>query len=190
MHTIFYPIYRPIPPNSYHTACPVCPTHINTLTEPQIYSLMAQNDNAFNIQTAEASLRVAEASQRDSKATKTIAEDSKLVALATSRDSAAMRTIAAVTILFLPATFTATLFSTTFFNFQAPKHERVVSSWVWLYWLVTVLLTIVIHSTRYFTSRRKEQEITRKTLSSGIRSWIRSGTTEWVRRNLGRGFKL
>jgi hypothetical protein len=40
-------------------------------------------------------------------AVKSIAEDTKMVAIATLRDSAAMRTIAAVTIFFLPATFTA-----------------------------------------------------------------------------------
>lgn len=38
---------------------------------------------------------------------KAIAEDSKMVALATSEDSGAMRTIAVVTMIFLPATFTA-----------------------------------------------------------------------------------
>ena len=52
-------------------------------------------------------MQIAEASQRDNAAIKAITEDSKMVALATSRDSAVMRTIAAVTILFLPATFTA-----------------------------------------------------------------------------------
>jgi len=45
---------------------------------------------------------------------KTVAEDSKTVALATLRDSAAMRTIAAVTVFFLPATFTAVRPSPTF----------------------------------------------------------------------------
>lgn len=68
---------------------------------------MAKKDNDINIQIAETSLRVAEASQRDSSAMKAVAEDSKQVALNTSRDSAVMRTIAAVTMLFLPATFVA-----------------------------------------------------------------------------------
>ncbi|KAF2182550.1 hypothetical protein K469DRAFT_711724 [Zopfia rhizophila CBS 207.26] len=68
---------------------------------------MAKKDNDLNIRMAEASLHVAEASQRDNAAMKAIAEDSKQVALNTSRDSAAMRTIAAMTMVFLPATFTA-----------------------------------------------------------------------------------
>ena len=73
----------------------------------QVYSLIAQRDNAVNMQIAEASRRIAEASRQDNLAMREIAEDSKAVALATARDSAAMRVIAAVTILFLPATFTA-----------------------------------------------------------------------------------
>jgi hypothetical protein len=79
---------------------------------------------------------------------KALAEDSKSVALATARDSAAMRVIAVVTILFLPATFTAvsnllticsliatklflqTFFSTTFFDFKPKGPNRVVSGWL------------------------------------------------------------
>ena len=50
---------------------------------------------------------VAELSRQDNQIMLRIAEESRTVALATARDSAAMRVIAAVTILFLPATFTA-----------------------------------------------------------------------------------
>lgn len=50
---------------------------------------------------------LAELSRRDAELMIEIARDSRSVALATARDSAAMRVIAAVTVLFLPATFTA-----------------------------------------------------------------------------------
>lgn len=56
----------------------------------------------------------------------------------TARDSTDMRIIAAVTLIFLPGTFTATLFSTSFFSFQTPDHPRVVSHWIWLYVAVTI----------------------------------------------------
>ncbi|KAJ9660009.1 hypothetical protein H2201_007114 [Coniosporium apollinis] len=175
---------------------------INGPDNKAVYNVIAQKDSALN-------LRVAQASQRDSAAMKAIAEDSKMVALATSKDSAAMRTIAAVTILFLPAIFTAisltflvthercriivapvtqrllrwalydsdsirlffpaldavltpnlkTLFSTSFFDFQAGRDPQVVSWWIWLYWLVTIILTVVIHITWYFTFKRKENQI-------------------------------
>lgn len=78
-----------------------------TLTSIQVYSLMAKQDNDLNKLTAEASLRVSKASYQDSAAMKAIAEESKQVALATSRDSSLMRIIAILTLIFLPATFTA-----------------------------------------------------------------------------------
>lgn len=52
-----------------------------------------------------------------------------------------------------------TLFSTSFFDFQAGRDPQVVSWWIWLYWLVTILLTVAIHITWYFTSKRKENQI-------------------------------
>jgi heme/copper-type cytochrome/quinol oxidase subunit 2 len=55
-----------------------------------------------------------------------------------------MRIIAAVTLIFLPGTFTATLFSTSFFSFQTPDKPRVVSHWIWLYATVTVGLTMLV----------------------------------------------
>jgi hypothetical protein len=73
----------------------------------KVYSLIAQKDNSLSIDIAEASRRISEASRHDNILMKALAEDSKSVALATARDSAAMRVIAVVTILFLPATFTA-----------------------------------------------------------------------------------
>ena len=147
----------------------------------QIYSLTAQKDNAENIRLADASVRMAEAGLRASADMKAIATDSKMVALATLQDSAAMRTISAVTTFFLPATFTAvcysqtylaysarlglitmisrqTLFSTTFFNFQNAGGSM-VSKWIWLYWLITAILTALTNYGWYWSIRRKEKEI-------------------------------
>jgi hypothetical protein len=50
---------------------------------------------------------IAELSRQDSRLMLQIAEASSAVTLATARDNAAMRVIAAITILFLPATFTS-----------------------------------------------------------------------------------
>lgn len=80
---------------------------IQYLISAQVYSLMAQKDNALNIQTAEASLRVSEASYRDSTAMIQLADDSKQVAIATSRDSSLMSIISVLTLIYLPSTFTA-----------------------------------------------------------------------------------
>ncbi|KAH7403744.1 hypothetical protein BKA64DRAFT_641711 [Cadophora sp. MPI-SDFR-AT-0126] len=112
-----------------------------------IYSLIAQKDNAL--------------SMRDNASLKAISEDQRRIALAATKDSAAMGVIAAITTVFLPATFTATFFSTTFFNFQPGKGEHIVSGWLWLYFLVTIILSVLIISWWLSISRRKFREIQR-----------------------------
>jgi hypothetical protein len=86
-----------------------------------VYCLIAFRDNLTNIDIARASRNIAEETHKESETMRAIAEitrrdnklmiqvakDSRTVAIATARDSAAMRVIATVTILFLPATFTA-----------------------------------------------------------------------------------
>ena len=58
-----------------------------------MYSSISQKENALSL--------------RDNAELKKISVNQSRVALAASRDSAAMRVIAAITVLFLPATFTA-----------------------------------------------------------------------------------
>jgi Mg2+ and Co2+ transporter CorA len=95
-----------------------------------VYSMIGQRDNKLNIETA----------------------------IAARRDSNAMRIIAAVTLVFLPGTFTATLFSTTFFNFQY-QSSRIVSSWLWLYFVVTVFLTLAVVAGWYYLEKRQNRTI-------------------------------
>jgi hypothetical protein len=75
------------------------------------------------MEISEASKRIAEASQKDNTAMRALAEDSRTVALAAARDSAAMRVIAAVTILFLPATFTAVSLASRYFRSTSSIHH-------------------------------------------------------------------
>ena len=86
-----------------------------------MYCLVASRDSLTTIEITRASHDLAEKSRsdnltmqaiaklsrQDNKLMLKLAEDSRAVALATARDNAAMRVIAAVTILFLPATFTS-----------------------------------------------------------------------------------
>jgi hypothetical protein len=97
---------------------------------------------------------------KDNAALKTISEDQKRIALVATHDSASMRVISVITTVFLPATFTAAFFSTTFFNFQlGDDAARLVSSWVWLYFAVTALLSALIVAWWYTSSRRRMYEI-------------------------------
>jgi hypothetical protein len=72
-----------------------------------------------------------------------------------------MRVIAAITIFFLPATFTATFFSTTFFSFNSNLEGRVYSEWLWLYFLVSVVLTMLVVVGTWLLWKGKERELSR-----------------------------
>ena len=89
-----------------------------------------------------------------------------------------MRVITAVTVVFLPATFTAvnlprhtltasnlplqTFFSTTFFNFGAGDDGKVYSVWLWLYFVLTLVLTAIVVGGTWILWRGKEKEITKE----------------------------
>lgn len=86
---------------------------------------MGQKDNYLNLRTANISLEIAEMSREDNL-------QMKEIALATARDSTDMRSIAVLTLVFLPPTFTATFFSTSFYDFS-PGGGKIVSHFHWVY---------------------------------------------------------
>ncbi|KAL9619967.1 MAG: hypothetical protein Q9160_005436 [Pyrenula sp. 1 TL-2023] len=71
-----------------------------------------------------------------------LAEDSRIVATASQRDSSSMKTLAAVTVLFLPGTAIASLFSMSMFNWSANDSSDVLSGRFWVYWAISVPLTV------------------------------------------------
>lgn len=72
-----------------------------------------------------------------------VAHDTRAVAVASKRDASSMKMLAAVTTTFLPGAFVATLFSMDMFDWFAGEGERVVSARFWVYWSVTVPLTLI-----------------------------------------------
>jgi hypothetical protein len=89
----------------------------------QIWNLIAQKDNQLNQE---------------------IAADSKEIALASKRDSSAMKAIAALTMFFLPGTFIASLFAMPLLDWQAEAGQPVISHRFWIYWAVTIPLTLLV----------------------------------------------
>lgn len=61
---------------------------------------------------------------------------------AAQADGAAMRTIAFVTLAFLPATFVSTIFSMSFFDYDASSGLWLVSPDFWRYWAVAIPVTV------------------------------------------------
>lgn len=59
-----------------------------------------------------------------------------------------MKTLAFITAVFLPGSYVASLFSMSMFDWQASdsssSYGLSVSSYIWVYWVVTVPLTLLI----------------------------------------------
>ncbi|KAI4223130.1 MAG: hypothetical protein L6R40_008530 [Gallowayella cf. fulva] len=80
----------------------------------------------------------------DVNSSQSIALDSKKLAEASTRDSSSMKAIAVLTMVFLPSTAVATIFSMGPFWSNEPGSIFSVSSDFWLYWAVTVPLTTIV----------------------------------------------
>ncbi|KAJ4147161.1 hypothetical protein LMH87_001706 [Akanthomyces muscarius] len=59
-------------------------------------------------------------------------------------DSRTMKKIAFLSFFFLPATFVSAIFSTSFFNFSPEAGRWTVSPMFWVYWVVTIPVTILM----------------------------------------------
>lgn len=81
-------------------------------------------------------------------------------------DSSAMRAISLIGLLFLPAAFVAAIFSTSFFNFDAPTGIWKLSGHFWIYWAVTVPLTAVTIISWFFGPRILDR------ILPGWRRWV------------------
>ena len=88
-----------------------------------ISSLNQQRNEQLNLELTEASFRIAETTLSDAKS---------------------MKTIAILTMLLLPGTAVASLFSMNMFNWSAQDGSHIESKWLWIYFVVAVPLTAMI----------------------------------------------
>ncbi|KAI9797187.1 MAG: hypothetical protein M1833_005596 [Piccolia ochrophora] len=98
--------------------------------------------------------------QNDSRLNQSIASDSAQIASASKRDSSAMKTVALITAIFLPGTFVATFFSMSMFEWQGTLEQserRMVSPYLWIYFVVTIPFTLMVIFTWRFWWRHEEQ---------------------------------
>ena len=87
----------------------------------------------------------------------------QLIAKSTKQDSTSMTTFTFITALFLPGTFIATLFSTTMFDWHSSDdppqsqsespYQANVSSKFWVFWAITIPLTLFTLLCWYLWSR-------------------------------------
>jgi len=109
-----------------------------------------------------------------------MAGEQRRLAHAAKRDSTSMKTISLLGAIFLPATFLASVFSMTFFNFQEQnppsgdsqqaQNEPVVSKDLWIYFVISVPVTILIVLLWWWWERRREQQyaLEDKDIEAGI----------------------
>lgn len=71
------------------------------------------------------------------------------------RDASAMRLLALIGIIFLPATVVSAVFSTSFFYTNNDTNQWAVHGQFWLYWMVTVPITILVGAFSYASNRRR-----------------------------------
>ncbi|KAF2812177.1 uncharacterized protein BDZ99DRAFT_347708, partial [Mytilinidion resinicola] len=91
--------------------------------------------------------------QQDQNTSIGIARDSRMIAAESKRDSTSMKTIAVVTMTFLPGTFIAAIFSMPMFQWDATSPTDVVNKRFWVYWSITIPLTLLTFLAWFFRIR-------------------------------------
>ncbi|KAM4054354.1 hypothetical protein HRG_005236 [Hirsutella rhossiliensis] len=87
-----------------------------------------------------------------------ISKSNLAVASLTRKDGKLMKSIAVLTMLFLPATFLATLFSTGFFDWKAAQGSvATISPYIWIYVVVSMVLTVLTLGAWYVYAIRQHK---------------------------------
>ena len=90
------------------------------------------------------------------------------------RDMSAMKTVAMVTMAFLPGTFVASFFSMPMLNWDATTYNEIVSPRFWIYWMITVPLTMAVFAVYLAITRHQPNNI-----GGGILTFYLIGTA-WL----------
>ncbi|KAK3340310.1 hypothetical protein B0H65DRAFT_254633 [Neurospora tetraspora] len=130
--------------------------------------------------------------QKESKLGLQMAVDQRKLAHAAKRDATSMKSISLLGAIFLPATLLASVFSMTFFNFQDQNSDfspagdnssssssggsdggsvtRTVSPSIWVYFAITIPLTLIIVVTWLLWDKKREAEYAQedKDIEKGI----------------------
>ncbi|KAG9525612.1 hypothetical protein KCV07_g991, partial [Aureobasidium melanogenum] len=114
-----------------------------------VFNMMAQKDNGVNLQ----------------------------IARATRADSVAMKTIAIVTLTFLPATYVSAILGMNFFSYNPETHGGHItySPDLWIYFVVSIPLTIAVLTIWWVWQRREEMA---ENLENSTEKAVKSAGTE------------
>ncbi|OHE98217.1 hypothetical protein CORC01_06414 [Colletotrichum orchidophilum] len=99
--------------------------------------------------------------RQDSKTNTKISKANAAIAVQTKVESAQMRTIALLTMIYLPLSSVAAIFSMDMFNWEAMDGQSIVSKHIWLFAVLTVGLTLLTIAA-WFLGTRKEKAMAKK----------------------------
>ncbi|KAI0166171.1 hypothetical protein GGR57DRAFT_445686 [Xylariaceae sp. FL1272] len=94
--------------------------------------------------------------QKESKLNLEMAAQQRRLAHASKRDSTSMKTLSLLGAVFLPGTFLSSVFSMTFFDFKVAGNSE-VSQELWIYFVITIPLTLAIVLAWWALDRRREK---------------------------------
>ncbi|CZT23512.1 uncharacterized protein RCC_09226 [Ramularia collo-cygni] len=124
-----------------------------------MFNIVALRDNKLNIQLAESSRKIAEESRLDNLLNVKLAKATAQMAEETRQDSAAMKTIAVLTLTFLPGTAVASFFGMDgMFNWNPKVGERIASPFIYIFFVVTIPLTVIVYTAWWWWFRRTKRE--------------------------------
>ncbi|KAK4460463.1 hypothetical protein QBC42DRAFT_272228 [Cladorrhinum samala] len=96
--------------------------------------------------------------RQDSVINTRISQANTMIALETKRESAQMRSIALLTMIYLPLSCVASVFSTTLFNWSPTDGEPIVSKHIWVLFAFAAVLTAITLGVWHFTTNRDKRK--------------------------------
>ncbi|KAI1340871.1 hypothetical protein F5Y15DRAFT_34877 [Xylariaceae sp. FL0016] len=97
--------------------------------------------------------------KHDSQTNTSIARANTAIALDTKRESSQMRSIAILTMIYLPLSSVAAIFSMGMFNWMPGEGESIVSKYIWIFVVLAAgLTTLTLLAWRHVTNRHEKKE--------------------------------
>ncbi|CCC10892.1 hypothetical protein SMACR_12726 [Sordaria macrospora] len=115
-----------------------------SLTMQTVWSFFSLQDNQTNLRLSRLNTKLAHANTG-------LSEEMK-------KDSSQMRSIALLTMIFLPMSTVAAIFSTDFFSWDAEGGQTVVSKYFWVFIVVAIALTCIVVGAWYMATLARDRK--------------------------------
>jgi hypothetical protein len=150
--------------------------HKSTVRDPAAQSRCEEVEEILGIMSEYIEVRLHKA---DSLQERLDSQVSGMSTIISQRDTSAMKTVAMVTMVFLPGTFVASFFAMPMLNWDATALHEIVTPRFWIYWIVTVPLTIVVFAVWWVRQKVKEGKETKAEKEREI--LLNEGRTEVIK---------